>query len=483
MRKYPLSNALQNPLVWAALAFVYGALLLSVCSDWVGFIVDEGFTLYGASRMQAGELPYRDFFFLWTPGILYWQRLCEAAGAFFGLAPLWAGRWGVLPFGALLVALAVHHTRLQSRSLWAAPLAGALAILWGTTLWNMPYASWNAAALAWLALTFFRRIPWLAGAILALAFWFKQNIGCGALAMLAIFLLWKQDWKTFGKILGGFALLLLPGFLYFAAQGALQAFLWQVFYFPWVYREVMFLALPWRSLLSPRGFFFVFPILLVAAHLYARIRGENKQGLFLYGFLTFGIYYQVYPRFDFQHFLFVFAILLPPLFALAEAARKELRWLAGLCVVLLGLTGAAEQSGLWRMQFAPEHMLDGVKSRGLAAQLNREVEEVRTYLRTELGLKAGDPLLILPHEETIYALGGFRNLTPHNQFLPQYVEAFGDAQNRVLRQYREAGGKYVLLGYRPVLERAAPELANELQSRYQVRRKFPFYFAVWEPKN
>ncbi len=56
-------------LVFGALAALFGAYqawLLPVLTDWVSSAVDEGYTSHAASRIRAGEWPYRDFHFVIT---------------------------------------------------------------------------------------------------------------------------------------------------------------------------------------------------------------------------------------------------------------------------------------------------------------------------------------------------------------------------------------------------------------------------------
>src|SRR5690606_27985158 len=89
-------------------------LFLGVLTDWVSFVVDEGYTSYAAQRWREGEWPHRDFFFLWTPGIVALHALLQEVGF------SWTGeRAAALMASALTPAILVRwaadwgFTRLQ----------------------------------------------------------------------------------------------------------------------------------------------------------------------------------------------------------------------------------------------------------------------------------------------------------------------------------------------------------------------------------
>jgi hypothetical protein len=145
-------------------------------------LADEGYFLDLASRVQAGELPYRDFDTYYTPGIFY---LDGAVLSLFGE--------NVLPprllmacarVGCALVGYVVAR-RLASPGFAAIP-AIVIALL---GMMVGPHPGWPAlfATLVMIAVltrandSHARRWLVLAGAAGALAFLFKQNVGAFAL--------------------------------------------------------------------------------------------------------------------------------------------------------------------------------------------------------------------------------------------------------------------------------------------------------------
>lgn len=466
--------------IWILAAAIFWLALLPLCSDWAGFIVDEGFTLYGAMRWAQGEIPHRDFFFLWTPGNLFFQKI-------FALLPLpaiWAGRIATLGFCLAILAALSESAKRMEISLRGQAFILCSAILWGFSHWNMPYASWPAIALTWWAILQTDRRFWLAGLLWALSFWFKQNIAI--LSFCGFFLLrFIQGERHSLRIISCFYLLgLLPGFLYFFITGAGKQFIQQIFLFPLTYREAMYLGLPWGDFRSARFFFWLLPFASFIAIAAAWFKNKKWDSFTVY-FLaaSLGIYAQVYPRLDFQHFLFVFPLaILWFVWAIERLAKPlwtRLAFLLGVGLIASGLFYGAQgiAAVLW-----PENILAGVRSRGLAAKYNAEIKSVENFL-SQNHWQAGDPLLVLPHEETLYYLLGAKNPLPHNQFLPSYLEAFGDKPENALTLYREKGGRWVILGYAPVLEQAYPGILRDLSDNFILVQKLPYYFSIWRAKN
>ena len=135
---------------------------------------DEGLMLQAASRIGAGQWPYRDFWLNYPPGQ---PALLALLGKLFG-APLLT--WRVLRVGldATVSVLAYRLVRREAPeplalAAWAA-VAGAMAFPTG------PGPNPPALALALGALLAARRAPLAAGAIAGLAVPFRLEIGAAA---------------------------------------------------------------------------------------------------------------------------------------------------------------------------------------------------------------------------------------------------------------------------------------------------------------
>lgn len=195
-----------------------------------------GYNLYGAERVLAGEVPYRDFHTLYPPATLY---LNAALFKLFGTSR-YSAMLGVLAFRVLtILMLYVAGRQIMSRS-WA--MAAALLSL----LWLRPNGAFKAVPMQYgalfLALALFLLLKresrhktvyiLLAGIALALLTLFKHNIGAFALVGYFAFIILERgslrkhegDTKSFQKALiiaSGFSAVIIPVLLYMQAPGAL----------------------------------------------------------------------------------------------------------------------------------------------------------------------------------------------------------------------------------------------------------------------
>ena len=245
-RQVPVRLALEIAgsllLVWAAtryllLFFHRGANLL-----------DEGSQVAMANRILHGEVIYRDFLTVATPGSFY-----TVAGLFQLFGPdLMVVRWAVfaLSLGILIVTLII------ARHLMSWPFAAAsalLTIVWGWFLVAPNLYSWQAMFLALVGLACYLRYSrtyrrwWLvvAGLACGAAIIVKQNTGIYATAaiLLCIWLSrafeagqiwdpWRERWYGTRYFFRGIAIVVLPTLLYLVYLGAGRHLYENWFYYP-----------------------------------------------------------------------------------------------------------------------------------------------------------------------------------------------------------------------------------------------------------
>lgn len=228
-------------LFWAAAA----TLAFALCRRGIT-LSDEGDLLSSAAGILEGKVPYRDLDMFVTPGAWY---LNAGIFAITGISVI-ATR--IAAAGCLLATMAVTRriVRICGGPLWGDFAAGMIAIfaVWAWPAWTWSfYSPWatlfSLAALAcvleWMRS---RRRAWLltCGLALGLAVAFKQNYGVFAAVGCALAVLLDEaaetaspptTWRVVAQrtlragslvALGG-ALVLVPGVLWLAWQGALPA--------------------------------------------------------------------------------------------------------------------------------------------------------------------------------------------------------------------------------------------------------------------
>lgn len=178
--------------------------------------IDEAWTVQILSRMLAGDVPYRDFFFGATPlslALLYLGGLIAGAEAWvpraINAASFIASAWIVLRIAARLDL---------PRAEWIALFAGLLA--WMRPL---PISCYTSLALVFLCATAEALLTGraqMAAIVAGLAFASKQNVGIFALGLVLIFA--PRDRLRAAAIFGAIAVLMI---IPIAAYGALPAFI------------------------------------------------------------------------------------------------------------------------------------------------------------------------------------------------------------------------------------------------------------------
>lgn len=189
-----------------AIAVIVGALAIDLVLIRVGLDpTDEGYFLEQATRVLHGQLPYRDFDSLYTPGLLYAHALL--LDVFGGPNVLVLRALGLAARAA--VALGLYALcRPIARPIFA--VLPSLYVLVGLDAlprsWE-PHPGWPAAAFSVLAALAFSRLPecspvrrrwWLVaiGALTALAFATKQNVGVFLGLALVVYTLWQGTRAT-----------------------------------------------------------------------------------------------------------------------------------------------------------------------------------------------------------------------------------------------------------------------------------------------
>ena len=193
-------------------------------------INDEGIYLHGATRMLAGEEPYRDFFALTGPGT-YWSH--TAVFRLFGVT---------LPAARIPVtlSLALMTAGVFALTLRLAPLALALLTAFCffsfETMQNALVVSnhrWESSALglaaAWLAVAAMERggrwTALLAGVAAVMAAWVTPPVGLVAAAIGGWLVFDSTVRRLLGWFLAGCAVSVAGGLCWLAAHGILGSML------------------------------------------------------------------------------------------------------------------------------------------------------------------------------------------------------------------------------------------------------------------
>src|SRR5690242_16244961 len=221
----PASDALLDRAI-ALLVFVGCLSYLCIFLRFSSLEPDEGIVLQGATRVLAGQVPYRDFFSFYTPGSFY-----LVAGLFRVFGNSFAVARTSLAVAGALCSMITYLLARRVCSRWISVLSAVLAAAVGTAFRFLVLHNYYSTLFACLAVLaavrfFERRTSGWAFAVsscTALTFLVEQSKGgCLGLGLLTGFLLLR---KFLGRLpLRAFAAGLIWPFLitfaYFAAHHA-----------------------------------------------------------------------------------------------------------------------------------------------------------------------------------------------------------------------------------------------------------------------
>lgn len=229
-----------------------------------------GYNISPAERVMHGELPYRDFIYNYTPGVLW---INAALMKLFG-ACVMTVNVGLLAFKlATLIALFYAARRLTSAS--AALIPVALVLGWiGYKVVFRAYPTQYSMLFVLLGLIFMLnydrsgQVRWLlmCGAVIGAVFLFKQNVGVLVLAAATAAIILRESIANEGISLssrllsasrkslvcwGGFAAIAAPALAYLAYKGVLGAMIWHFASLAGQYGDKKSIALPHARLVAP----------------------------------------------------------------------------------------------------------------------------------------------------------------------------------------------------------------------------------------
>ena len=446
-------------------------------------LLDEGATAAQALRVVNGDLIYRDFFTVVTPGSYY-----TVAWLFQIFGPsLLVLRWAALVTGVgiLLITLTVGRRVM----VWPfAAAAGLLTTVWGWFLVTPNFYSLEAALLSLVALACYvygapsRRWLIAAGIAVGLTAMVKQNVGAYTATGLFI-TIWASrifddapDWrgrvKMSAQFIAGILVPVVPTLLWLIASGAGSYLYESWIYYPLIkYTERFARPFPsffplaaddpfdlWAKLVIYLPLV-VYPLAMIAIAVLARRfqqhgdRAAKQEGHSLLAITLVGILtlLQAWPRADVPHILFglqpTFILFTYLLFCVWRAFKTTQIAIAAI-VMIIALAPAAtllwkgRQRTNWEYQnyivAVRTDRAKGIFAGGLEAQ---RIDIVTKYISEHTA--PDDPIFVVPWASGFYFLTNRSNPTRTDFMLFEDPEAYPCLLSRL----DERPPKYVIYGY------------------------------------
>jgi hypothetical protein len=396
--------------------------------------LDEGYFMQQGARVLHGQVPYRDFVTLYTPGLAY------AHAALFivtGRPALEEARALSLVARAglalLLFALARPFVRNSFPGvLWAA-VPGLLLLLGlddAPVRWE-PHPGWLSTLFAVMAvwcLTHHPSVGWLiaAGAAAGISYTFKQNAG---LLILAAIVAWtwfisQRSLRTCLVPVAAFVAVTLAWFvpLLVSLHGDVTDL------------GVLVGAVNESSLFAPPEPTLLIPLIAVLGGVWL-LRRDSHPALRWYLFAGLAVFATEFPRMDTLHL----AWSAPVLLAVGAIALSRMSWLlAGAplvgAMVLLAPTWTARLTYV-DQTLAP--VADVVAPAQTAADLNGLVGEIHQRTRP------GEPIFVYPTSPLVYVLADRPNPTRFDHLNPG--AASREQLDQVIAALQRSGTRLVVI--------------------------------------
>lgn len=278
---------------------------------------DEGYILDAAWRFAQGQVPYRDFWIIYPPGIVY------VLGSLFKVfgPNILLGRFLMVLVGLIISYLLFKVTRQLMPSL--------LFLSWGIPHLNFPWPTWFVLLfmLASLATT---NSPRLSGLFAGVSLLFKQTLG------VAVVLAALLSTKSRFKLIQGLILPILATLFFLASRGAAGEFIHITLIRTLEYQNqgLMRTPLPAFSANLPKTFFYYFPFALLSFCTFKLLRRElNRHQIIVFTYVSLFFLSGYRPTTDILHV----SLIYPALFPLIAMLKRQWAFLLFIPIFSLGL--------------------------------------------------------------------------------------------------------------------------------------------------
>lgn len=313
MKSMRLHNKILDPVINCILFLAAFAYLLYGYRyfDAATFHYDEGIVAYGAVHILNKEIPYKDFWTLYSPGVFY---LLAVIFKIFGISIKVTRLLAITTLSLTVCGVYLFIKRLCSRTLGFLAFLFCLAWLKSYMVYNRP----GQLAILFFILCCFPllsfinsgRNRWLivTGVLSGIIFLFRQDFGFYFFSSIFLVVLFRQlnrfkdkerkekfslILKNESSLFLGCLIAIIPFFIYFIAQSAFKEFINDAIFFPiFIYPKVRNLPFP---ALEAKNFIFYLPlfvfILAISRLLFYNWKGkvENSVAWLILFFLFSGL--------------------------------------------------------------------------------------------------------------------------------------------------------------------------------------------------
>src|SRR3989338_5741444 len=454
---------------------------------------DEGFILHAAERIVSGEIPYRDFDFIYTPGTIF---LVALGFKLFGESIL-VGRVLTMSVAILTALLIYFVTNRITKNKLLSFFSLLVYLSWGPMHINFPWPTLFALSTGLLS-TFFlsttlmgsldskksslgMTTAFLAGMMGFVTFLFKQNLGMAVLlsSLLSLIIVRKAKMKSLIVLALGVFMAFAVFLTYLLLTKSTKSFI-DNFYFYTVKTVLLDQAFATDFPKGLKSLIYLFPGLVSLASLIFVYRNK-KNYIHLPLFTLFFYLFGIRPTTDFVHLVLPMASIGIPLSLILLKAKQKI-FVYGL---FLSIIVSGFYTGLWKNYYRWDsslikqtYFIEDPRTRILVDQkFNRVIPEVLTFISGKS--KKSDNIFVFYNAAMFYFLSERKNPTRYINFSPD-LSLGGSREKGVINNLKEKNVKIVLTHESP--DRWGNPLITKFILKNYQKKKEIFEFAIWEKK-
>lgn len=460
-----------------------------------GFIPhDEGWIINPAQRISQGEIPYRDFHYIYTPAVAY---LIGLGFKLFG-ASILLSRLITMAVSLLTIYILMLLTQSITKKKYAYLIPTTIYIVWLPIhinfAWPIVYSILSGLATCLLLLIFRRKrlfyLIFLAGITTGLTILFKQNIGFALLLNNVIFFLFEQKLrKKIYIFLYLFGVTFLPIILciYFYFNHALIPFINDMYFF--IIKEFILKGLQSTPFIYPdiwykeavKALLYLFPLLISITSAIFTFK-KNKSFVFLATFSGFYYLLGIRPTTDFMHLVPLLSITgIPLLLVLFYANNRFVKIACSLIFIssiMLGLYSALFMNYYrWDTPIIHQNLYTSSPRLGVLtdAKYHEIIPTIDDYIESHTTQKSY--LFIYSFSPSFYLLTDRKNPTKFI-YLPISLLSNND-QKEIIQNLTNKNVPIVLTDIDIKDEKS--KIADYIKSNYKEVKKISNY-TIWQKK-
>lgn len=460
-----------------------------------GFIPhDEGWIINPAQRIVEGDIPYRDFHYIYTPGVAYLNAL---AFSIFGIS-IFTSRMLTLGIALLTVFLIYKISLFINEKRYYSLLPIGIYLSWGPMhinfAWPIIYTLFGGLLCCYLLLLArdkkFVYLFFLAGVSAGMTLLFKQNFGVALFCNSIVFFFFSNGVRKLRYILsfiGGVIMLPLLMCGYFLMSHAFIPFIHDMYFFmieemiikgiqttPFIYPDSWYMQILKTS-------FYMLPLFVSVFAIKIGII-KNKSNLFLSGLCFWYYILGIRPTTDYVHLTGLMALTGIPFLQLFVCATKYYQRIILITgAILLILLGS--YLSLFRNYYRwdtplvyQNNFVADSRVRISTDQIYmRVIPEVSEYIKTSTA--HNEPIFIYSFSPSFYVIANRKNPTKFI-FAPPQLLSLSD-QKEIIEDLKRYNVRLILTDTN--LREDSSVLSKFIQKTYN-EAKHSNNYTIWKNK-